>query len=63
MLWEHALRFRATGESKIYSLHEPQIYAIKRGKDTCQWGFGTKVSLAINPHTGVIVGALNTHTK
>ena len=58
-LWEHALRFRATGESKIYSLHEPQIYAIKRGKDTCEWEFGTKVSLAINPHTGVIIGALN----
>jgi IS5 family transposase len=57
--WRHALRFRRTGEPKVYALHEPQIYAIKRGKDTREWEFGTKVSIAINPHTGVIVGALN----
>ncbi len=57
--WDHALRFRGTDEPKIYSLHEPHIYAIKRGKDTREWEFGTKVSIAINPHTGVIVGAFN----
>jgi IS5 family transposase len=57
--WEQALRFRRTDEPKIYSLHEPQIYAIKRGKDAREWEFGTKVSIAITPHTGVIVGAMN----
>lgn len=57
--WEHALRFRRTGEPKIYSLHEPHIYAIKRGKDAREWEFGTKVSLAIAPRSGVIVGAMN----
>ena len=56
--WAHALRFRRTGEPKIYSLHEPHVYAIKRGKDAREWEFGSKVSIAINPTTGVIVSAL-----
>lgn len=58
-LWARALRFRRTGETPVYALHEPQIYAIKRGKDGKEWEFGTKVALALHPTSGVILGALN----
>ena len=53
---------RAGGPEHIYSLHEPQTYCIGKGKDRVQYEFGTKVSLAIDPHSGVIVGAMN-HAK
>ena len=43
---------------KCYSLHEPQCYAMARGKDHQMWEFGTKVSVAVNGH-GVVVGAMN----
>lgn len=43
---------------KCYSLHEPQCYAMARGKDHKMWEFGTKVSIAVNGH-GVVVGAMN----
>lgn len=47
------------GKPYVYSVHEPQIYAIGKGKDRSPWEFGTKVSLAVDPHTGVILGAIN----
>jgi IS5 family transposase len=58
-LWSRALRARRTGEAPVYALHEPQIYAIKRGKDGKEWEFGTKVAFALHPTSGVILGALN----
>ena len=47
------------GPDHIYSLHEPQAYCIGKGKDRAKYEFGTKVTLAIDPTTCVIVGALN----
>lgn len=47
------------GPDHIYSLHEPQTYCIGKGKDRAKYEFGTKVTLAIDPVSGVIVGALN----
>lgn len=53
---------QAGGPGHLYSLHEPQTYCIGKGKDRVQYEFGTKVSLLIDPHSGVIVGAMN-HDK
>jgi IS5 family transposase len=50
------------GPGHVYSLHEPQVYCIAKGKDHKQFEFGTKVTLAIDPHSCVIVGAMN-HAK
>jgi len=47
------------GPEHIYSLHEPQTYCIGKGKDRAKYEFGTKVTLAIDPASCVIVGALN----
>lgn len=52
----------AGGPEHIYSLHEPQVYCMAKGKDRAQFEFGTKVTLAIDPKSGVIVGAMN-HAK
>ena len=49
------------GPDHIYSLHEPQAYGIGKDKDRSKSEFGTKVTLAIDPVSGVIVGALNHH--
>src|SRR5271154_6980942 len=50
---------KAGGPEHIYSLHEPQVYCMSKGKDKAQYEFGTKVTLAIDPKSGVIVGAMN----
>ena len=46
-------------KNKIYSLHEPQIQCISKGKDHKKYEFGNKVSILYTQNTGVIVGALS----
>ncbi|RWR25505.1 IS5 family transposase [Sinirhodobacter populi] len=42
---------------KIYSLHEPEIDCISKGKARVRYEFGTKVSLATTLDGGFVVGA------
>lgn len=42
---------------KIYSLHEPDVQCISKGKEHKKYEFGNKVSILYTQHTGVIVGA------
>jgi len=44
---------------KIYSLHEPGVQCIAKGKDRVKYEFGNKVSITSTKATGVIVGALS----
>ena len=60
-LMERILTQGQGGPDHVYSLHEPQTRCIARGKDNAQFEFGTKISLAIDPHSGVIVAAMNHH--
>lgn len=48
---------------KIYSLHEPHVYCLAKGKAHKQYEFGAKASLAVGKQRGVIVGALNFATN
>lgn len=41
---------------KIYSLHEPQVSCIAKGKSHKPYEFGNKVSIAVHAKTNVIVG-------
>lgn len=43
---------------KIYSLHEPDVECIAKGKEHKKYEFGNKVSILYTMDTGVIVGAL-----
>lgn len=42
---------------KIYSLHEPDVQCISKGKEHKKYEFGNKVSILYTQRTGVIVGA------
>jgi IS5 family transposase len=44
---------------KIYSLHEPDVYCISKGKPHKRYEFGSKVSILQTATSGVIVGALS----
>lgn len=41
---------------KIYSLHEPDVYCMSKGKAHKPYEFGCKVSVALTANTGIIVG-------
>ncbi|WP_128253367.1 IS5 family transposase [Falsirhodobacter deserti] len=43
--------------NKIYSLHEPEVDCISKGKARVRYEFGTKVSLATTLEGGFVVGA------
>ena len=44
-------------KGKIYSLHEPEVDCISKGKARVRYEFGTKVSLATTIEEGCVVGA------
>ncbi len=48
---------------KIYSLHEPEVYCISKGKEHKRYEFGTKASIVLTKRVGIIVGALNIHNQ
>jgi len=49
-------------KNKIYSLHEPQVYCIAKGKDHKQYEYGNKVSVASTAKGNIIVGVVS-HDK
>lgn len=58
-LFKRVLAQKRTDRHKIYSLHEPEVQCISKGKDHKKYEFGNKVSIAYTQNTGVIVGALS----
>lgn len=46
-------------ERRIYSLHEPNVICITKGKAGKKHEYGSKASIAITKTSGVIVGAVN----
>lgn len=44
---------------KVYSLHEPDVYCVSKGKESKRYEFGTKASVCLTKNSGVIVGAMN----
>jgi IS5 family transposase len=53
----HLLEQGPKSKNKIYSLHEPEVDCISKGKARVRYEFGTKVSLATTLDGGFIVGA------
>lgn len=58
-LFKKVLAQKKDDKQKIYSLHEPDVLCIAKGKEHKKYEFGNKVSIAYTQHTGVIVGALS----
>ena len=63
-LFKQVLAQKKTDSNKIYSLHEPHVQCISKGKEHKKYdpiaiGFGSKVSIITTKNTGVIIGAIN----
>ena len=58
-LFKKVLAQTKDSKNKIYSLHEPHVQCISKGKEHKKYEFGSKVSILVTQNTGVIVGALN----
>ncbi|CDN30450.1 IS1478 transposase [Mucinivorans hirudinis] len=57
-LYKRVLSQTKDSKNKVYSLHEPSVCCISKGKEHEKWEFGNKVSVAYN-EDGLIVGALS----
>lgn len=49
--------------NKIYSLHEPAVYCIAKGKAHKKYEYGCKASIVLTQKTGIIVGAMTFKTN
>lgn len=58
VLFKGVLGQKRSDTGKVYSLHEPQVQCISKGKEHKKYEFGNKVSVVHTQNTGVIVGAL-----
>jgi len=58
VLFKKVLAQKRNDSNKIYSLHEPEVQCISKGKEHKKYEFGNKVSIVCTQNTGVIVGAL-----
>ncbi|MEQ9297897.1 MAG: transposase [Cyclobacteriaceae bacterium] len=47
-----------TSKNKIYSLHEPNVYCIAKGKAAKKYEYGCKGSVVLTQNTGIILGAM-----
>jgi len=59
LLYERVLSQNTKDRNKIYSLHEPQVYCIAKGKDHKQYEYGNKVSVASTARGNLIVGVVS----
>jgi IS5 family transposase len=58
-LCKRVLAQKKNDRNKIYSLHEPQVYCLAKGKAHKPYEFGAKASLVRGKMNNVIVGALS----
>jgi len=57
-LYQRMLEQKRGDKNKLYSLHEPHIYCMSKGKAHQRYEFGTKASITTTRDTGIIIGAL-----
>ncbi len=62
LFYERVLAQRLKDKHKIYSLHEPHVYCMVKGKDHVPYEYGNKVSIASTAKSNSIVGAVS-HEK
>ena len=58
-IFKKVLSQKRNDTQKIYSLHEPNVQCISKGKEHKKYEFGSKVSITTTKKSGVIIGALN----
>lgn len=58
-LFKTVLLQKKSDSNKVYSLHEPNVQCMTKGKEHKKYEFGSKVSIITTKTTGVIIGAIN----
>lgn len=61
-IFETILSQRRNSRKKVYSIHEPEVQCISKGKEHKKYEFGNKVSI-IRSVTGIILGAMSFRNK
>lgn len=56
-LFARALKQKRGDKGKLYSLHEPHVYCMSKGKEHKRYEFGTKVSITTTRDSKIVVGA------
>lgn len=59
LLFERVLKQKTHDKNKIYSLHEPQVYCMAKGKDHKPYEYGSKASIASTAQGNLIVGVVS----
>ena len=59
LFYERVLEQQPKDKNKIYSLHEPAVYCIGKGKDHKPYEYGSKASIASTAKTNIIVGVVS----
>lgn len=57
-IYRCVLEQKRSDKNKIYSLHEPQIYCMSKGKEHKKYEFGTKASVAKTRDNNIVIGVL-----
>lgn len=58
-IFKQILSQQRNDKKKIYSIHEPKVECIAKGKEHKKYEFGNKVSIILTQRTGVIIGAMS----
>lgn len=58
-LYTRVIAQKKNDSNKIYSLHEPQVYCIAKGKDHKPYEYGTKASIVSTAKGGIILSAVS----
>lgn len=62
-LFKQVLAQKRDTKDKIYSLHEPGVYCMSKGKAHKKYEYGCKASVVLTQKTGIIVGAMTFNTN
>lgn len=62
-LYKKVLAQEKSSKNKIYSLHEPEVYCMSKGKAHKRYEYGCKASVVLTQKTGIIVGAMTFTTN
>lgn len=63
LFYEEVLNQQPKDHDKFYSLHEPDVYCIAKGKDHKPYEYGNKVSIAATAKSNIIVGVVSHETN
>jgi IS5 family transposase len=58
ILFHRGLEQKRGDKNKLYSLHEPHVYCMSKGKEHKRYEFGTKVSISTTRYSKIIIGAM-----